>query len=72
MWKTYVLTVILVLVCLAGMIAPALVDAHHWWPRRPMKVRAGQAFQAITFLLCVFLALQNTRALTERNSAVDG
>lgn len=63
MLKTYVLNVILVLVCLAGMIAPAFVDARHWWPRKRMKLKAGQAFQAAIFLLCVFLALQTTSGL---------
>ncbi len=63
MLKTYVLTVVLVLVCLAGMVAPALVDARHWWPRKRMKLKAGQAFQAAVFLLCVFLALHITSGL---------
>jgi hypothetical protein len=31
------LTLLAVLVCLAGMIAPALVDARRWWPRRRKK-----------------------------------
>jgi hypothetical protein len=24
-------------VCAAGLIAPFLIDAHHWWPRKPKK-----------------------------------
>jgi hypothetical protein len=30
-------TVLVILVCLAGLIAPVLVDAHHWWSRRSKK-----------------------------------
>jgi len=28
---------LLILACLAGLVAPVLVDAHHWWPRKPKK-----------------------------------
>jgi len=28
------ITVVVVLVCLAGVLAPLLIDGHHWWPRR--------------------------------------
>lgn len=24
-------------VCIAGLLAPVLVDARHWWPRRRKK-----------------------------------
>ena len=30
-------TVLVILVCLAGVVAPILVDGHHWWPRKPKK-----------------------------------
>jgi hypothetical protein len=28
---------LVLLVCLAGLAAPILVDARHWWPRGPKK-----------------------------------
>jgi hypothetical protein len=28
---------LVVFLCLAGMVAPILVDAHHWWPRKPKR-----------------------------------
>jgi hypothetical protein len=64
MLRTYTLTGLLILVCLAGMLAPALIDARHWWPRkRRMKLNLGQVFQAGSFLLCIFLALRITEGL---------
>jgi hypothetical protein len=32
------LTVLAIVVCLAGLIAPVLVDAHHWRPRKSKKL----------------------------------
>jgi hypothetical protein len=29
--------VLVVLVCLAALLAPAFVDAHHWWPRKAKR-----------------------------------
>jgi len=26
-----------ILACLAGLLAPLLVDARHWWPRKPKR-----------------------------------
>ncbi len=64
MLRTYILTALLILVSLAGMVAPALVDARHWWPRKKrMKPYPGQAFQAGGFLLCIILALRITERL---------
>lgn len=28
---------LVVLVCLAALVAPILVDARHWWPRKPKR-----------------------------------
>jgi hypothetical protein len=33
----FLVSALLVLVCLGGLVAPFFVDAHHWWPRRPKK-----------------------------------
>jgi hypothetical protein len=30
-------TLLVILVCLAGIVAPVFVDAHHWWPRKSKK-----------------------------------
>ena len=30
-------TAILIVTCLAGLVGPLLVDARHWWPRKPKK-----------------------------------
>ena len=37
MLRGYLLTALLILVGIAGMVAPALVDARHWWPRKRKK-----------------------------------
>jgi hypothetical protein len=29
--------VLVFLVCLAQLVAPILVDARHWWPRKPKR-----------------------------------
>ena len=26
-----------ILLCLAGIVTPILVDARHWWPRKPKR-----------------------------------
>ena len=31
---TAVCVAIAIVICVVGMIAPALVDARYWWPRR--------------------------------------
>ena len=28
------ITVVVVLVCLAAALAPVLIDGRHWWPRK--------------------------------------
>jgi hypothetical protein len=28
---------LVILVCLAGLTAPVVVDVHHWWPRKSNK-----------------------------------
>ena len=37
MFRRGLITALLILACLAGLVAPVLVDAHHWWPRKPKK-----------------------------------
>ncbi len=37
MFGRSIVTVLVILVSLAGLIAPVLVDAHHWWPRKSRK-----------------------------------
>jgi hypothetical protein len=37
MFGRSLITVLVILVCLAGLLAPVLVDAHHWWPRESKK-----------------------------------
>jgi len=49
--------VLAILVWVAALVAPLLVDAHHWWPRKQMMLKAGQALRAAVFLLCIFLGL---------------
>jgi len=34
MFARSLLTVFAIVVCLVALIAPVLVDAHHWWPRK--------------------------------------
>jgi hypothetical protein len=29
------ITVVLILAALGGLLAPVLIDAHHWWQRKP-------------------------------------
>jgi hypothetical protein len=52
-----------VLVFLAALVAPLLVDAQHWWPRKRITLKTRQAFQTATFLLCISLALRITSGL---------
>jgi hypothetical protein len=33
----HLVTVFVILACLVGLVAPMLVDARHWWPRKPKK-----------------------------------
>ena len=28
---------VVVLVCIAALVVPVLIDAHHWWPRELKK-----------------------------------
>jgi hypothetical protein len=37
MFRTYLLTALMIFVAMAGMVAPALVDARHWWPQKRKK-----------------------------------
>jgi hypothetical protein len=37
MFGRSLVTLLVILVCLVGLIAPVLVDAHHWWPRKSTK-----------------------------------
>jgi hypothetical protein len=31
------ITCLVVFLCMVGLLAPVLIDAHHWWPRKRKK-----------------------------------
>jgi len=32
-----IISVFVVIVCIAALLSPVLIDAHHWWPRKRKK-----------------------------------
>jgi hypothetical protein len=37
MFGRFLVTVLVIVACLVGLAAPVLVDARHWWPRKPKR-----------------------------------
>ena len=33
----WIISIFVVFVCIAMLLAPVLIDAHHWWPRKRKK-----------------------------------